>query len=257
MTDIVYAIGEGANDIDNLPLRWSLRSLAKHAKNVGRIIVCGYIPEWLSDEVIKIPNEDQRIGGKSWNILHNFKTAVEKADIKGDFLTSSDDHYLCQDCDLDKWPRYWRGRNLPTADVILRKRGNVDPYLKHLVKTRHFLQRDGLSIRAACLHLNTWANPQDVEAAWDFAMSHYDDTWHGLEPTCLINAMFEKRMAEAGITPEYTAYKNDEKVTAFPDCEQKIKDGLPGFSTTPAAEKDEWLVEWMNNYYSEPCRWEK
>ena len=257
MTDIVYILGNGANDIDNRPLRWSLRSLAKHAKNVGRVIVCGYIPEWLSDEVVKIENEDLGSRGKAWNMLYNLKTAVEKADLKDDFLTSSDDHYLCKDCDLDKWPRYYRGRDLPTVDALKRRRGNADPYLKHLVKTRFHLQRDGLSVRAACLHLNTWANPQDVKCAWDYAVEHRDVTWHGLEPFCLINAMFEKRMAEAGISPEYTAYKNDEKVIAFPDCEAKIKAGLPGFSTTPGAEKDEWLAEWMDNYYSEPCKWEK
>lgn len=257
MVDVLYLLGGGACDIDNRPLRWSLRSLAKHAKNVGRVIVCGYIPDWLSDEVVKVDCGPVPGLGKHWNMLNGIHEAAEQAKIEGDFLVSSDDHYLCKDCDLTEWPRYWRGCNLPTVEYAKRKRGRISDYCKNLIKTSCILNQNGLSTRAACLHLNTWANPVDVNAAWEFANNNKRLTAHGFEPTCLINAMFEKRMAEAGITPEYTAYKNDWKVTAFPDCEQKIKDGLPGFSTTPAAEKDEWLVEWMNNYYSEPSKWEK
>ena len=257
MTDIVYVLGQGANEIDNRPLRWSLRSLAKHAKNVGRVIVCGYIPEWLSDEVVKIENPDIEPYGKSWQILSNIKTAVEKAGIDKPFLWSSDDHYLCKDVDVDVWPRYWRGVNLPSGEMLRASKKRVGSYACVLAKTRSILERHGLSIRGVPLHLNSWADPRDVNAAWDFAQNFRNLTRDGYEQTCLINAMFEKRMKESGITPEYTIYRQDEKVTAFPDCEQKIKDGLPGFSTTPAAEKDEWLVEWMNSYYSDPSKWEK
>lgn len=70
MTDILYILGHGADKIDNVPLRWSLRSLAKHATNVGRVIVAGNIPAWLSDEVVKVPiDEDELSRGKSWRML--------------------------------------------------------------------------------------------------------------------------------------------------------------------------------------------
>ena len=80
MTDIVYILGDGAAAIDDRPLRWSLRSLEKFATNVGRVVVCGRIPEWLSDEVVKVPSaETVRKRGKGWNILYGYRDAVEGA----------------------------------------------------------------------------------------------------------------------------------------------------------------------------------
>jgi len=53
--DIVYLMGEGYSKCNYNELRYSLRSIDKYGKNVDRVYVIGYCPEWLSDEIIKIP----------------------------------------------------------------------------------------------------------------------------------------------------------------------------------------------------------
>lgn len=52
--DIIYSIGSGST-WDNNELRYSLRSLDMYGKSYDRVFVVGNIPEFLSDEVIKVP----------------------------------------------------------------------------------------------------------------------------------------------------------------------------------------------------------
>lgn len=76
MVDIVYVVGKGAKDNDDRPLRWSLRSVQMFAKNVGRVIVAGYPPNWLSDEAIKVPFVQKY--AKHINMLLTEAEAVKK-----------------------------------------------------------------------------------------------------------------------------------------------------------------------------------
>jgi hypothetical protein len=274
MTDIVYILGDGAAAVDDRPLRWSLRSLAKHAENVGRVIICGRIPEWLSDEVVKIPTDETTMAGrgKAWNILYAYRAAIEGAGLDRPFLYSSDDHYLLPAYtvegegekavytpvrhDMDAWPRFIHG-DLPVMTEFVKKNKIPGWYNLCLMKTRSVLARESLSTRQACLHLNTWADPQDVAPAIVLAEKYAGLTRQGFEATCLINAYFEKRMKDAGITPVFTKYKQDWKVNTAKDIEKKIKMRLPGFTTSPKAELRDDIVMFMENYYSEPSKWEK
>ena len=107
MIDIVYVVGKGAKKINDLPLRWSLRSVERFAKNVGRIIVSGYPPDWLSDEVIKVYFEQTH--KKHVNMLLSIAEAVKQVGLTEKFLYSSDDHYFCKPANLEEWPRYCLG----------------------------------------------------------------------------------------------------------------------------------------------------
>ena len=77
MVDIVYVVGKGAKDNDDRPLRWSLRSVQMFAKNVGKVIVAGYPPDWLSDEAIKVPFEQTH--RKHVNMLLTIAEAAKQA----------------------------------------------------------------------------------------------------------------------------------------------------------------------------------
>ena len=80
MADVVYILGGGAKAIDDRPLRWSLRSLAKYAANVDRVIVVGQIPKWLSAKALVVPTRVTTLPGgdavKSWNIMYGYAMAV-------------------------------------------------------------------------------------------------------------------------------------------------------------------------------------
>ena len=83
--DILYIIGKNKSLCSNFELKCSLRSIAKYGKNIDRVFVAGYCPEWLSDEVIKIPYEqpyaDDNITTheKHCNIAATILYAIEEA----------------------------------------------------------------------------------------------------------------------------------------------------------------------------------
>lgn len=91
-------------------LRYCLRSIAKHLKNVGEIYLLGNVmPTWGA-------NMNQiRVGDKEgkeyheWNIYNKIKVATLIPEISNDFLFMNDDHYLLQDFDADFFPYFYEG----------------------------------------------------------------------------------------------------------------------------------------------------
>lgn len=106
MTDLLYIVRQSGWGYDE-ELRYSLRSVEKHARNIGRVFVCGDIPEWLSDEVITI-SCDNPFDRKAKNLTYRLNYAMEHSDIGERFLLSSDDIFHLQDFDCDNYPHYWK-----------------------------------------------------------------------------------------------------------------------------------------------------
>lgn len=252
--DVLYVVGRGAKGYGDLPLHWSLRSLAKHAKNLGRVIVVGYPPDWLSDEVVKVYAED-KTGGKHWNILNCIAEGIRQAHIDGPFLYSSDDHYLCRDADLTMWPRYERGRLLSLQEYVENKKRVPGTYQRSLCDTRRCLAAERLSTRKACLHFNTWMDGRNLDEVLALADRHKSFTHFGFEPTCLFNAIFEKK--NPGAKYEHKSNGDDRKVHTVADIDAKLKSGLLQFSTPPAAEQNAAIVAKMNSLFPEKCRFER
>lgn len=121
MVDIVYVVGIGSKNSNDKPLRWSLRSVEQFAKNVGRVVVAGYPPSWLSDEVVKVPFEQTH--RKHINMLLSIDAAAKQAGLQQPFLFSADDHYFCREADLDKWPNYCMG-TLPSIKILRKEHRN-------------------------------------------------------------------------------------------------------------------------------------
>ena len=100
--DVLYVVGKGSTH-DNAELRWSLRSLEAFGRNLGRVVVAGYPPEWLSDEVVKVPVPDVPVAAyKHVNIMNCILECCRTKAVTGEFLYSSDDHFLCREVDLDR-----------------------------------------------------------------------------------------------------------------------------------------------------------
>lgn len=154
--DILYIIKE--NNLDNIELRCSLRSLEQYGKNVGRVYVAGHCPNWLSDKVIKIPCEDLNKGDnismvqKSQNIAYKLLYAVEHSDIGEEFLVSMDDHFYVSPTDFNKYPFY---ANKSVNDGMLPTKTNYhNSYLNFLTECRYYLESIGLSTFYFTLHRN-------------------------------------------------------------------------------------------------------
>ena len=113
--DILYIVGEGSKH-DNAELRWSLRSLAKHGRNVARVLVAGCPPAWLSGDVesLTVPDVDLP-GKKNRSIVNCVLEAVRSFDLKGDFIFACDDVFLAEPVDFDRYPLYIDDDGLPEA----------------------------------------------------------------------------------------------------------------------------------------------
>ena len=97
LVDVVYPLGKGSRWDDN-ELRYSLRSLEKFAKNLGRIFVVGQKPHWLIN-VIHIPLRDCRRLNKDANIIKKILAAIDRG-LSEHFIFASDDQYISAPVDL-------------------------------------------------------------------------------------------------------------------------------------------------------------
>lgn len=97
--DAVYPIGRGSRWSDN-ELRYSLRSLAKFAPEVDRIIIVGHRPEFIggTGEVVHLPVADVWPERPCANVLLKLEAAL--SEVRGqEFVWMNDDIYLLAEQD--------------------------------------------------------------------------------------------------------------------------------------------------------------
>lgn len=129
-------------DWDCNELRYSLRSLAMYGKNVGKVIVCGYCPSWLSGEVIKLPCNNP-FDRKAKNITHRVLYALKWLKNKGygqDCLLSSDDIFHLREFDAEKYPYFIKNG----AEIGLPEEYKGTKIYNIIADAREFMVRYGL-----------------------------------------------------------------------------------------------------------------
>lgn len=162
--DILYFLKKGRSKCDDFELRCSLRSIEKFGKNVGRVFVVGHCPDWLSDEVIKIPYEVNPDGKKHKNLHSQLLYAIRNSDIgindNGEFLISMDDHFYIKTVDFHNYPFYVKNKDFPTEL-------NSDPKKRHydkiLINTDNFCQHHNLPSIFSTIHRNMHMNRYVIE----------------------------------------------------------------------------------------------
>lgn len=221
--DILYIVGKGSVWQDN-ELRYSLRSIAKNGRNVGRVFICGYIPRWVNTHnAICLPFADQT-KCKHWNICDAILYAADVANLggaSGEFLYSSDDHFYVRPTDFDNYPYYCKGE-LP--EVVEENDPNKE-YYTTLVNTRKVLAAAGLTTHMFNWHGNTHFNAhllRTPELRNLYAIGH--KMTDGVEPTAImLNYQlalqgFEITMRDDYKTP-YRATKDDiERIANKREC---------------------------------------
>lgn len=175
--DILYLIGKGSQ-CNDWELRFSLRSIEKYCKNVGRIFVVGHCPNWLSDEVIKIKKPILPSFGnndKNKNIYRDLLYAVENSDIgvndNGEFLISMDDHFYCCETDFNNYPfyvkDYTKRKCRHMLPEVFEEGFMAEDYQHLLVSTSNFLLERGFSNINFTLHRNMHMNRYFIEQMKD------------------------------------------------------------------------------------------
>lgn len=257
--DILYIVGKGASEANDFELRMSLRSIAKYGKNVGRVFVVGYCPDWLSDEVVRIPNADGRrvapgrnINEKSLNIMDNVMRAVELSDIGEEFLISMDDHFYVKETDFDNYPYY-------AKDYIHKKCRHFLPekvespiacgYEKILINTRKFLVEHGLSVVNFAPHRNMHCSRGMIEGCEELNREIMFKRL-GIECFCL---WLNWQNTKYGI--DYEICK-DVKIGNPAKWEKASPEHTHVFSTSNF-HKEELLGKLIMGLYPEPCKYEK
>lgn len=163
--DILYLIGEGRSKCDNNELKYSLRSIEKFGKNVRNVYVAGYCPEWLNDNVHKVPvkqiyEKPSNIVEKHINMLATILYVVDNTDISDEFLVSMDDHFYIREVDFDNYPVYAK---IVRGDTKLKSRIPINNYGRFIEATKRLLESLGLPTQFFTLHRNMHASRKTIK----------------------------------------------------------------------------------------------
>lgn len=209
--DILYTLGKGSAWQDN-ELRYSLRSIEKYGKNVGRIYIVGdWCPGFINRDKVTFIKCEQPHKDKFKNILYSIVYACEHSDIAEEFLLSSDDHFYMQPTDFDDYPYWLKSDDLPSSDCI-------SGYKRCLWETRCLLQNHGYGTANYAQHCNTHFVKSVLLKHKDIVEESYK-LYKGVEATCLmLNILMKER-------PFQPTYREDIKVR---EPNVNLKDVLKG-----------------------------
>lgn len=222
--DILYIVGTGSK-WDNNELRYSLRSIEKFGRNVGRVFIVGHKPSFVSDAVTHIPCDDP-YNRKHKNILNKVITAIEKSDIGKHFIVSSDDHFYTREVDFDNFPVYYQASVIQTEPGEGKKRNN---YHRSLEQTKEMLEKWGLPTFQTNPHCNTHFDA-DIYRLYYPLFAEAQEKEYGGEMNCLMGNI----LIHDGVQPVRFV---DKKIGAFADTADLIKqiDGAECFSISDEA----------------------
>jgi len=99
IVDVVYPLSAESPWDDN-ELRYSIRSLQKHFRNLGKIFIIGYLPDFIEPDdynIVHIPFPDSYTENKDANLIAKLLRACQEESLTDEFLFMSDDQYMMQD----------------------------------------------------------------------------------------------------------------------------------------------------------------
>lgn len=246
--DILYIVGEGSKH-DNAELRWSLRSLAKHGRNVARVLVAGCPPAWLSGDVesLTVPDVDLP-GKKNRSIVNCVLKAVRSFDLKGDFVFGCDDVFLAEPVDFDRYPLYIDDDGLPDALPSSRKASSFDELL---VATRRFLLDHGAPVFRFQTHAFCRMSADVIRANEKLLRSTVTDSVRGLEILSLVGNLTLKANPDTPLLwRRDVKFGEAFKLPTDPFCRGQFSISDKTFSSS-------FFQYFMQNTYGGPCRYEK
>lgn len=246
MMDILYVVGKGS-DWNNNELRYSLRSIAKNGRNIGRVFLVGYKPDFVSDNVIHIPCDDP-YDRKHKNILHKVIYAIEHSDIAPHFLISSDDHYYVLPTDFDNLPVFYRYLHMPEKVV---GKDLWNEYCCSLHDTRGLLLDHNLSDFQTNPHCNTHFDVA-VFNKYRFIFDEAMRMPYGGELNCIMGNLL---ITMEGVAP---VRFNDSKLYSKVTMEEIEKSAaLSGCLSSADNVAKSVLTEYLEKKFNTKCKYEK
>lgn len=237
--DILYIAGGKEEETEQM-LRYSLRSIAKYGKNIGKVVVCAPKPLDFNVEQVIVP---RRYKEKAKDIMWAIENSIDS--LGDEFLYSSVDHFYIKETDFDHYPYYYRGE-LPT------EYGNEkDHYIHHLVDTRHFLEECGLGTIDFSGHCNTHFDKNIFRKYQNAIHKAYDYTPYGIEASAfMINAIDKEKGVEK-------VYREDIKIACANTYDNIIeKIGKSECFSILFMTMKESVGEWLEIQFPDKCNYE-
>lgn len=143
--DILYVLGKGSIKGD-IELRFSLRGIEKHLRDVGTVWIVGECPKWLQN-VNYIPFHDDRNRPPDYNIMRKIEYFCERLEDPASFVFFNDDHYLLSEFTADDFPYFYQGS---LVDYV--KLRGPDGYGRRASNTLKYLQANDLPTKYFDIH---------------------------------------------------------------------------------------------------------
>lgn len=234
--NVLYIVGNGSL-YGNEELRYSLRSLDKFGRNVGRVFITGECPKFVDQEKITfLPELD--IGCPAINHWWKVDQTFRKTDIGDRALLMYDDIFFCKPTDCAKYPWRWRGE-LPT----LRPDGE---YSRSLYNASRWLEKRYMPVLNYGLHQPCiYEKEKFLSIEKDFEELKLSDV--GMSPRSVYANRFDVGKTE---------FMDDLKIRAkVDDLDALIKD-RDCFSIADDCFEGP-VEEWLKKTFPERSRWEK
>lgn len=152
--DVLYYVGSGSRH-NNMELRYSLRSLEKHCKDIDKVWVVGNRPLFLRN-VEYIWVEDKY----KWHTNACLKTrAAIDAGISSDFLLMNNDFFMTADFTAKDYPYYHKGDMPESGDT---------EYKQVIANTRKYLEQNGHSFKHYGMHCPMVINAEKYKSLEKF-----------------------------------------------------------------------------------------
>lgn len=125
--DVVYVVGKDSEWGDHEELRYSIRSVAKHFLDLGKIYIVGHLPDWTNEEeVIHLKLNDPYKDNKDANLINKVIWACFDPNLSQKFVRMSDDQYFLKDLSLADFKNPYnledlKGKNYPPGKYFRRQ----------------------------------------------------------------------------------------------------------------------------------------
>ena len=248
--DILYIVGDGCSKCDNFELRLSLRSIDIYGKNVDKVVVSGCCPDWLSDDVVKVPCKDiyadtEDHGNRNANVLNKVLQALDCLD--DEFLVSFDDNFYIRETDFNNYPHYVR--NMHGSIYLPEHVEGEDDYKRCLANTKENLEKLGLPTINFAVHRNLHCTKRSIEANMETLRWIIDNSIQ-CDRFCLLNNWEYKNY------PFELTKIVDVKLRSGGDWWMANPENTEVFSTADFTKKD-GLYVLLSGLYPNKCKYEK
>lgn len=236
MTDVLYIKGKPSLNND-LEMLYSLRTLEKHVKDLGRVFITGECPEFINKKkVIYTPAED--IGSPMINHWWKVDQTIRKTDIKKNFALMYDDIFITRNIKLAEYPFYQKG-------LLHQNQTGGDVYKESLINAAVWLMSNGKPTYDFELHIPCIYNKFKFKRLREI-FEPRKDQYPGMAVRSIYGNLFETNRP----------YRKDIKIRTPYDGPADFIQEYDCFSVSDQAFQFK-VLPWLKKNYKERSRYEK